>query len=170
MKRKMSAYEPPHPQTVCQSCGSAQYRASDNKNEYNFYIIAPAPVVPISFREWIEPQEGEAWRESVSRRSTTGRITAVRRMNGGELVSRAMGEVVTHPVAAPFRSLKASRSFLKTRPVPSDRGRVSLTPFLAGERECLLFARNQFVEHSRLIPWPGQVAGSPLRKRERWKR
>jgi len=27
------------------------------------------------------------------------------------------GEVVTHPVAAPFQSLKASRSFLKTRPV-----------------------------------------------------
>jgi len=26
-------------------------RPSDNKNEYNFHIIAPAPVVPISFRE-----------------------------------------------------------------------------------------------------------------------
>lgn len=38
-------------QTVCQSRGNAQYRASDNKNEYNFHIIAPAPVVPISFRE-----------------------------------------------------------------------------------------------------------------------
>lgn len=112
----MSVYEAAYPQTVCQSRGGAQYRTFDNKNEYNFHIIAPAPAVPISFREWIEPQEGEAWRGSVSRRSTTGRITAVRRMNGGELVSRAPEEVVTHPVAAPFRSLKASRSFLKTRP------------------------------------------------------
>lgn len=35
-----------------------------------------------------------------------------------ELVSRARtpGEVVTHPVAGPFRMLKASRSFLKTWP------------------------------------------------------
>lgn len=104
----------------------------------------------------------------MSRRSTTGRITAVHRMNGGELVSHAPGEVVTHPVAAPFRSLKASRSFLKTRPVRRTVPETGLAHprFLAGERERLLFARNQFVEHSRLIPWPGQVAGSPSRGRE----
>lgn len=90
-------------------------------------------------------------------------------MNGGELVSHAPGEVVTHPVAAPFRSLKASRSFLKTQPVRRTVPETGLAHprFLAGERERLLFARNQFVEHSRLIPWPGQVAGSPSRGRER---
>jgi len=67
-----------------------------------------------------------------------GRIAPVRRMNGAEprspspalllslslslsvslsrSLARSLGEVVTHPVAGPFRALKALRSFLKTRP------------------------------------------------------